>query len=103
MALMNPLSILFWLGIYGSILAKSIENQHLDQVLWNSMGIFVGILLWDVVMAMLSSFLHRFTGPSMLRFISLTAGFAFLVLVSTSVSRLLHSCLANMFNNQELF
>ncbi|MEK4353906.1 LysE family transporter [Paenibacillus sp. NPDC058367] len=78
MALMNPLSILFWLGIYGSILAKSIENQHFDQVLWNSMGIFVGILLWDVVMAMLSSFFHRFTGPSMLRFISLAAGICLL-------------------------
>ncbi|MEK3880869.1 MULTISPECIES: LysE family transporter [unclassified Paenibacillus] len=78
MALMNPLSILFWLGIYGSILAKSMENQQFDQVLWNSIGIFVGILFWDLVMAMISSLFHQFTGPAVLRFISLAAGICLL-------------------------
>ncbi|MBP2110495.1 LysE family transporter [Paenibacillus silagei] len=78
MALMNPLSILFWLGIYGSILAKSMENQQFDQVLWNSIGIFVGILFWDLVMAMISSLFHQFTSPAILRFISLAAGICLL-------------------------
>ena len=74
MALMNPLNILFWLGIYGSILAESVQNQGITQVLWHSLGIFAGILLWDVIMALLASSFHRFAGPLTLRVITAVAG-----------------------------
>ncbi|OAB25520.1 amino acid transporter [Paenibacillus macquariensis subsp. defensor] len=78
MALMNPLNILFWLGIYGSILANSVQNQGLSLALWHSMGIFAGILLWDVVMALMASSFHRFAGPSTLRVISGVSGISLL-------------------------
>lgn len=78
MALMNPLNILFWLGIYGSILVNSVQNQGLTHVIWHSMGIFAGILLWDVVMAMLASSFHRFAGPSTLRAISVVSAISLL-------------------------
>ncbi|MBJ6360003.1 LysE family transporter [Paenibacillus sp. GCM10012307] len=73
MALMNPLNILFWLGIYGSILASSLHSAGMLTILLHSMGIFAGILLWDVVIATLASSFHRFAGPATLRFISAAA------------------------------
>ncbi|KRE83745.1 amino acid transporter [Paenibacillus sp. Soil766] len=74
MALTNPLNILFWLGIYGSILTESVQNYGLTQVLWHSSGIFAGILLWDVAMATLASSFHKFGNRTTLQMISVTAG-----------------------------
>ncbi|CAH1200422.1 hypothetical protein PAECIP111891_01749 [Paenibacillus allorhizoplanae] len=74
MALTNPLNILFWLGIYGSILAESVQNYGLTQVLWHTSGIFVGILLWDVAMATLASSFHKFGNRTTLQLISVIAG-----------------------------
>ncbi|OAO89102.1 hypothetical protein AXX17_ATUG04570 [Arabidopsis thaliana] len=74
MAMMNPLNILFWLGIYGSILADSMQNQPGSQVLWNTLGIFVGILLWDFVMATLASGFRRFSNQATLQGLSALAG-----------------------------
>ncbi|NEW09896.1 LysE family transporter [Paenibacillus sp. SYP-B3998] len=74
MALMNPLNILFWLGIYGSILAESVQNHGVTQVLWHSLGIFAGILLWDFVMAALASSFHKFGNHATLQTISALAG-----------------------------
>ncbi|CAM3019401.1 LysE family translocator [Paenibacillus sediminis] len=74
MALMNPLNILFWLGIYGSILAKSVQSDGNTHVLWHSLGIFAGILLWDIAMAMLASTFHKFGNRTTLKIISASAG-----------------------------
>ncbi|MHA0857269.1 LysE family translocator [Paenibacillus sp. CMAA1364] len=74
LAITNPLNILFWLGIYGSILAESVQNHGLTLVLWHSSGIFAGILLWDVVMATLASSFHKFGNRNTLRIISIVAG-----------------------------
>ncbi|SFM37093.1 Threonine/homoserine/homoserine lactone efflux protein [Paenibacillus sp. 1_12] len=74
MALMNPLNILFWLGIYGSILAESMHKYGMSQMLWHSLGIFAGILLWDVVMAALASSFHKFGNRTTLQTISALAG-----------------------------
>ncbi|WP_138751964.1 LysE family translocator [Paenibacillus sinopodophylli] len=74
MALTNPLNILFWLGIYGSILAESVQNHGVAQVFWHSLGIFAGILLWDFVMASLASTFHKFGNRKTLQVISAVAG-----------------------------
>ncbi|WP_240421205.1 LysE family translocator [Paenibacillus periandrae] len=74
MALLNPLNILFWLGIYGSVLAEGIHHHGISQVLWNSLGIFAGILLWDVIMAALASSFHKFGNRTLLQTISALAG-----------------------------
>ena len=54
-SLSNPLSILFWLGIYGSILAKTAESFDANQLLIYSSGILLGILIWDFCMAVAAS------------------------------------------------
>ncbi|WP_139997772.1 LysE family translocator [Paenibacillus paridis] len=79
MALTNPLNILFWLGIYGSILAESVQQHGFAQVLWHSFGIFAGILLWDVVMATLASTFHKFGNQTTLQVISVLAGISLIV------------------------
>ena len=45
MSLLNPLTILFWLGIYGSVLAETTVTFSGNQILINSVAIIVGIIL----------------------------------------------------------
>jgi L-lysine exporter family protein LysE/ArgO len=74
MTLSNPLSILFWLGIYGSILAKTAETYDSWELLVHSLAIFAGIALWDLTMAIVSSTFKKIGGSRFLTFISRTAG-----------------------------
>ncbi|KGX92452.1 amino acid transporter [Pontibacillus halophilus JSM 076056 = DSM 19796] len=73
MALSNPLNILFWLGIYGSILAKTAESHTNVQLLLYSGGIFLGIIVWDLFMASIATSARNFLKPSILRGITLLA------------------------------
>ncbi|WP_445671420.1 LysE family transporter [Paenibacillus sp. FSL R7-0302] len=74
MSLFNPLSILFWLGIYGSILAKAASEYPVQHLLIYSGAIVLGILLWDVTMAAASSIFRKFLTPRVLRAISVLSG-----------------------------
>lgn len=74
MAVSNPLNILFWLGIYGSVLAKTSSMYSDGQLLIYSGGIFLGILLWDVIMASIASSFRTFMNSRSLQFISIGAG-----------------------------
>jgi threonine/homoserine/homoserine lactone efflux protein len=55
MSLSNPLTILFWLGIYGSVLAKAASTYEKEQLVLFSGTIFIGIFLWDFTMAAIAS------------------------------------------------
>ncbi|WP_243385345.1 LysE family transporter [Bacillus kexueae] len=74
MALSNPLNILFWLGIYGAVLAKTAESYTENQLFIYSLGIFVGILIWDVIMASIASGFRKMLKPQLLQGISIIAG-----------------------------
>lgn len=74
MSLFNPLSILFWLGIYGSILAKAVNEYPMQQLLVYSGAIVLGILLWDVTMAAASSMFRKFLTVRVLRAVSVLSG-----------------------------
>lgn len=74
LTLSNPLSILFWLGIYGSILAKTAETYDTGHLLLYSSGIFLGLLLWDIFMAAAASSFNKFMNERVLKFISQFAG-----------------------------
>ena len=71
MSLLNPLTILFWLGIYGSILAKSAGVSSEYQILINSMAILVGIILVDLIMSFLSSGARKLLSNRLLKTISI--------------------------------
>ncbi|MCA1009601.1 LysE family transporter [Halobacillus halophilus] len=78
LAITNPLSILFWLGIYGSILADSIHRYNLAQVLLYGGAVLLGLMIWDVFMASLSSGFRKVLTPSLLRVISILSGLSLL-------------------------
>lgn len=73
MSLLNPLTILFWLGIYGSVLAKTAETFTGNQIMIYSVAIIVGILLWDTIMAFISSGARRHLSTKFLKTISIVS------------------------------
>ncbi|AOV08705.1 LysE family transporter [Sporosarcina ureilytica] len=70
MSLLNPLTILFWLGIYGSILAENAGNFAGHQLIINSVAIIAGVLLWDTFMATISSGARKLLSIRLLKAIS---------------------------------
>lgn len=74
MTLSNPVSILFWLGIYGSILASAAQKHGPRDLLIYSSGIFVGILIWDFTMALTAGTFSRILSDRLLALISRIAG-----------------------------
>lgn len=76
MSISNPLTILFWLGIYGSILAKAAASYESGELILYSSAIFIGLLLWDFTMAGISSSFKKYLTPSLLVFISFLSGFS---------------------------
>jgi L-lysine exporter family protein LysE/ArgO len=74
MSLTNPLTILFWLGIYGSVLAETAASFNTNQLIAYSCAIVFGILLWDITMACMASSFRRFLTPRLLSLISMFSG-----------------------------
>ncbi|SDC95675.1 Threonine/homoserine/homoserine lactone efflux protein [Paenibacillus sp. UNCCL117] len=74
MSISSPLSILFWLGIYGSVLAETIAAYDRDHVLFYTGIMFTGLLVWDVTMAGLASTFRRFLTHRALTVISVLSG-----------------------------
>ncbi|MBO1513746.1 LysE family transporter [Metabacillus bambusae] len=78
MSVTSPLSILFWLGIYGSILAKTAQINGTSQLLIYSCMIFVGLTLWDVFVAGLTTGFRRFLNDESIKAISIISGVSLL-------------------------
>jgi threonine/homoserine/homoserine lactone efflux protein len=74
MSISNPLTILFWLGIYGSILAKTAATYNTGQLVLYSGAIFIGLLTWDIAMASVASGFRKFLTTKLLVSISLVSG-----------------------------
>ncbi|MFD3450015.1 LysE family transporter [Microbacteriaceae bacterium 4G12] len=74
MSLSSPLTFLFWLGIFGSILAKTATSYGTDQLLIYSLGIILGILLWDFIMASTASVFRKVLDVRLLSFITIVSG-----------------------------
>ncbi|SHG18641.1 LysE family transporter [Ornithinibacillus halophilus] len=76
MSITNPLTILFWLGIYGSVLANTASTYGYEALLLYSIAIFIGLLTWDVFMAALSSSFRKVLNIKLLRAITIFSGLA---------------------------
>lgn len=70
-ALLNPLTILFWLGIYGSILVGGGGDTTRFEVILFSITILLGITLVDLTMATISSGSRKLLSNSFLKTISI--------------------------------
>ncbi|ARF18054.1 LysE family transporter [Sporosarcina ureae] len=71
MSLLNPLTIIFWLGIYGSILAKTAGGSTGYKIIINSLAILLGIMIVDLFMAFLSSGARKFLSSRLLLIVSI--------------------------------
>ncbi|WP_246042459.1 LysE family transporter [Cohnella pontilimi] len=74
MSVSSPLSILFWLGIYGSVLAETAAIAERTQLLYYSSGIIAGIMIWDFAMAGVAGVFRNFVTPGILASISVLSG-----------------------------
>lgn len=74
MSITSPLSILFWLGIYGSVLAKTAQLNGTGSLLVYSSMIFLGLTLWDILVASLTTGFRRFLNTYSLKAISIISG-----------------------------
>lgn len=74
MSITSPLSILFWLGIYGSVLAKTAQTNGTGSLLIYSSMIFLGLTLWDVLVAAMTTGFRRVLNVKSLISISILSG-----------------------------
>ncbi|MFL0556442.1 LysE family transporter [Paenibacillus barengoltzii] len=74
MSVSNPLSILFWLGIYGSVLAQAAAHMRTLDLIINSSAIIVGLLVWDFTMAGFASVFRKLLTNRVLMLISILSG-----------------------------
>lgn len=70
MSFLNPLTILFWLGIYGSILAKTANISTGYEIILVSIAILIGIILVDFIYAFLSSVARKLLSTKLLKTVS---------------------------------
>lgn len=71
MAFLNPLTILFWLGIYGSILVSGGGTLTGIEIIFFSITILLGITLVDLIMSTISSGSRKVLSTSFLKTVSL--------------------------------
>ncbi|WP_459501343.1 LysE family transporter [Bacillus sp. C1] len=81
-AISNPLNIVFWIGIYGSVLTSAINTIGKEQALWYSTAIFAGIMLWDLFMATSIHFGRKFVNHVVMKWVSIFAG---IILISFGI------------------
>lgn len=79
MSLSNPLTILFWLGIFGSILAKAASSYSKEQLLLYSLGTILGIFIWDITMASTSSIFRKILNTRILSLITVISGISLII------------------------
>src|SRR3954453_3577307 len=79
MSITSPLSILFWLGIYGSVLAKTAQTNGTESLLIYSSMIFLGLTFWDLFVAVLTTGFRKLLSAKSLIAISIISGASLVV------------------------
>lgn len=79
MSITSPLSILFWIGIYGSVLAKTAATYGSEALILYSSMIFLGLTIWDIFIAALTSGFRSFLNVRTLKIISVVSGTSLIV------------------------
>ncbi|WP_082232160.1 LysE family translocator [Halobacillus massiliensis] len=79
LAAFNPLNLLFWLSIYGSVLSDSLKDDNILRAFYISSAIFIGIGLWNLNLALTVHFSKSMLKPGVLKLVTYAAS---LVLIS---------------------
>jgi threonine/homoserine/homoserine lactone efflux protein len=70
----NPLAVVWWLGIFGSLLGASAGGIAHINALFSSSAILIGILFWHSMMSVLTHWGKRLLNETTARYISIIAG-----------------------------
>ncbi|WP_186580727.1 LysE family transporter [Aquibacillus kalidii] len=70
LSISNPLTILFWLGIYGSVLAETASEYDINHLALYSFAIILGLIIWDFTMAIVASGFRKILTNTILVWIS---------------------------------
>jgi threonine/homoserine/homoserine lactone efflux protein len=74
MVAISPGSIIFWIGIFGSILANSLNASTSNSFLYIALGILLGIIIHDIVLLSVIQMTRRFVNQNFMRWFSIGAG-----------------------------
>lgn len=75
----NPLAVVWWLGIFGSVLGGLEAGSSRLNALVSSSAILAGILFWHSLMSVMSHWGKRLLNPKTIRVISVLAGIALIL------------------------
>jgi threonine/homoserine/homoserine lactone efflux protein len=75
----NPIAVVWWLGVFGSLLAESASSASKLNALLLSAAILVGILIWHTTTSLLTHWGRRFLDAKYIRLVSLMAGVVLLI------------------------
>ena len=69
----NPMTIVWWLGVFGSLLASMGDISRINAFL-NSLTIVIGVVLWFLALSLLLHWGRRVVNETTTRYISVVAG-----------------------------
>lgn len=75
----NPIAVVWWLGIFGSLLSASTGDRAQLQALASSSAILIGILLWHTTLSLLTHWGNRLLNETTTKYISIIAGIVLLL------------------------
>ncbi len=75
----NPLAIVWWVGIFGSLIGSSAGGTAKLYALMSSSTILIGILVWHFTMSLMSHWGKRFINEMTAKYIFIIAGLALIL------------------------
>ena len=70
----NPMAVVWWLGVIGSVLASSTHASNSFVTLLYTLTIVVGIFIWHTGLSIVSHFSKRVFSSSLIKYISIFSG-----------------------------
>jgi threonine/homoserine/homoserine lactone efflux protein len=73
-ALMNPISFLFWLGVYGSLYVNLIKEHDPGLIMTSIIFLFLGIAVWNINVATTVHISRKFLQDKAIRIVTFITG-----------------------------
>lgn len=70
----NPMTVVWWLGIFGATVGSSIQNAPNTIVLFSNLTIIIGVILWFFLLSLLLHFGKRFINEKTMKYVSMISG-----------------------------
>lgn len=77
-SLINPISFLFWLGVYGSLYVSLLQKHNTNMITLCIVFLFLGIIVWNINVATTIHFSRKFLHNTGIRIITFIAGLVLL-------------------------